>query len=349
MNDLATEIYHYNPVTRGIIDSIIQASSNINYQPYINGRQLKSYSFDFNINESLKSFLLTGNVLIERFEGKLIILNPIQLSQDYNGNLIYTTSKGERILKKESILIIKDDDIFTDNILGVSRFQSAIMPIEAMRSMFEANVSHLKNRGVNVIIGAGSNESINVEYEEFDKAINERLGGATKTGKIATTTADIKVHKLNDNFKDMALWDGFKIETRSICNALNYPSILANDTEGKTYSNYSEARKSLYVDCVIPIVSKITKAVQKDLGYEIFLDVSNIDVFQESYLTKAEKSKINTDAILLLNTKVKYGEITKEIAIEILVMDWGYDRNEAGKFIMTPKNNESQPIQDINI
>jgi hypothetical protein len=147
----------------------------------------------------------------------------------------------------------------------------------------------------------------------------------------------------------MALWDGFKIETRSICNALNYPSILANDTEGKTYSNYSEARKSLYVDCVIPIVSKITKAVQKDLGYEIFLDVSNIDVFQESYLTKAEKSKINTDAILLLNTKVKYGEITKEIAIEILVMDWGYDRNEAGKFIMSPKNNESQPIQDINI
>jgi hypothetical protein len=89
------------------------------------------------------------------------------------------------------------------------------------------------------------------------------------------------------------------------------------------------------------MVSKITKALEKLLGYQIFLDCTDIDVFQESYFTKAEKSKINTDAILLLNNKVNFGEITRDIAVLLLVTEWGFDSEEAEKFIMYPKEMET--------
>ena len=206
--------------------------------------------------------------------------------------------------------------------------------------MYLADTSLLKNKGADVMITNDSDMPlVGDETKSFDDAINERISGARNAGKIATSQAKLRVINLGRTAKELSLWDGYPIKLRDICNVFQVNSSSFNDVSGTTFNNVAEAEKAFYNNSVIPFTRLITenKELQKELGYQIYLDTSNIDSLQEAQSLRNEKNKVLTDAIINLNQKVKYGVISVEIAINILVSEWNYDIVEATKLIQIPK------------
>ncbi|MEB3151454.1 MAG: phage portal protein [Sphaerospermopsis sp.] len=351
--------YTQNPIVFGIINSILFKQENIQYLPYWKGKPYKSKTFDLDANKAFFNILTTGTVVFwDRetigFGKQLEVIDTVNLQENYFRGFHY------KYLERGIWYNIPEEDLyfvtFLDNPckangltnFGLSPLQAAIMPVEALREMYTADTSLLKNKGSELLI---SNGDANVpllqpENETFDEAMNKRIRGAKKFGRIATTTAKVEVHQLGRTIKELALWDGYKVKTRDICVALNYPSTLAGDTDASTLANYEQSLKSAYTGCVIPLAKKIfnNKRIQERLGYEVFIDTSSIDCLQEDQLKRSEKAKNNQTAIIELNAKVKDGTISKEIATNILITEWGYDQDEAAKMIMQEQSTNGNSL-----
>jgi hypothetical protein len=347
--------YTQNPIVFGIVNSILFKQENIQYLPYWKGKPYKSKTFDLDANKAFFNMLTTGTVVFwDRetigFGKNLEVIDTVNLQENYFRGFTY------KYLERGTWYNIPEEDLyfvtFLDNPckangltnFGLSPIQAAIMPVEALREMYTADTSLLKNKGSELLISNGTDQPfLQTENESFDVAMNRRIAGAT-------TTAKVEVHQLGRTIKELALWDGYKVKTRDICVALNYPSTLAGDTDASTLANYEQSLKSAYTGCVIPLAKKIfnNKRLQERLGYEVFIDTSLIDVLQEDQLKRSEKAKTNQTAIIELNTKVKDGTISKEIATNILVTEWGYDQEEATKMIMQEQP-ILEPIQQLTV
>jgi hypothetical protein len=346
-----------NPIVSGIIQKILFAQSNINFIPYRGGKPYKSGTFDFDVLRATTMLLKTGTVFIWKkeiigFGTTLEVWNTLDVLEYRKGGKYYYTlmkQDGYNItVSEDELIIIKLSDISNERLtrFGLSPLQIAMMPMEALEQMYITDTSLLKNKGADIMITNDSEMPLLTdEQKSFDDAINERIAGARNAGKVATSQAKLRVLNLGRSAKELSLWDGYPIKLRDICNVFQVNSSSFNDVAGTTFNNVAEAEKSFYNNSVIPFTRLITnnKELQKELGYQIYLDTSNIDSLQEAQSLRNEKNKVLTDAIINLNQQVKNGVINVEIAIEILVSEWGYDLEEATKLIQVPKQlvNES--------
>lgn len=346
--------YTQNPIVFGIINSILFKQEDLRYVPYRSGKPYKSGTFYLDTNKAFFNILTTGTVAfwdreIVGFGKQLEVIDTVNLQENYFRGFNY------KYLEKGIWYNIPYEDLyfvtFLDNPckangltnFGLSPIQAAIMPVEALREMYTADTSLLKNKGGDVLISSGSEMPlVEMENSNFDAAINKRIR-KNGIGSVVTTTAKVDVHQLGRTIKELALWDGYKVKTRDICVALNYPSTLAGDTDASTLANYEQSLKSAYTGCVIPLAKKIfnNKRLRERLGYEVFIDTSGVDCLQADQKARAEKAKVNTDAIINLNTQVNSGNISREIAVTILVNEWSFDEEEANTVII---NKETQAI-----
>lgn len=349
--------YAQNPIVFGIINAIIFAQKNIVYSPYWKGKPYKSKTFELDTSKAFFNLCTTGTAVfwdrdVIGFGKRLEVIDTVNLQETYLGRSQFKYKYQENGVWLD---ILQEDLIFKkflDNPsrltnFGLSPLQAAVMPIEALREMYTADTSLLKNKGSELLISNGSQEPfIDNDQEAFDAAMNKRIAGAKKFGKIATSTANLQVHQLGRTIKELALWDGYKVKTRDICVALNYPSTLAGDTDASTLANYEQSERSKYTGCVIPIANHLFGGadITDRLGYEVFCDTSNIECLQEDQNKRAEKAQAHQTAILDLNAKVKDGTITNEIAVNMLVMEWQYDEEEARKMIMPNPVKAEAPI-----
>jgi Phage portal protein len=344
---LIENAYILNPIVRGIVDNISESVNVLNFTPYWNGKPWKSKHFEINMSDSVRMLILTGSCVFYKYpkiqnETYYELLNTCNLFETKIGNTFFYEYCGLKLNENDLIIISLDDLANINTRLGVSKLQSAIMPIMSLKAMYESDTALIQNQGANYIISNGTSERI-IEDDQrtFDDVLNQRIGGAKNKGRIATSTAKIEVHKIGDNPKDLAVWDGYKFKIRDICLALNYPSSLAGDPDSKTYANVLESKKSLYEDCILPLCHKICKALEREFMYDIFIDTSNVDVLQKSQKERFEKNNILTTAVISINQSIQYGTLSKENAIQILKDIWGFDENEAILFL----NNKSDGIQ----
>lgn len=350
-----------NPIVNGVIQKILFAQSNIKFVPYKSGKPYKSASFDFDILRATIMLLKTGTLFIWKkqivgfSDVSLEIINTLDVTEIKKGNNVfeYQLNKGYSNIKipREDLIIITLPDISCekDTNFGLSPLQIALMPMEALEQMYIADTSALKNKGADVMITNDSDMPlVSDENETFDDVINKRVGGARKTGRIATSQAKLRVLNLGRTTKELALWDGYKIKLRDICNVYQVDSGQFNDPDNKKFSNVQESNKALYNDCVIPFTKLITenKELTNQLGYKIYLDTSDIDCLQEAQALRMEKNKSIMEAIFELNQKIKDGVITYDIAIKILINEFGYDETEASELISSnlTDNTINQPI-----
>lgn len=354
--------YTQNPIVFGIINSILFKQENIQYLPYWKGKPYKSKTFDLDANRAFFNILTTGTVVFwDRetvgFGKQLEVIDTVNIQENYFRGFNY------KYLEKGIWYNIPEEDLyfvtFLDNPckangltnFGLSPLQAAIMPVEALRQMYTADTSLLKNKGGDVLISSGSEMPLlEIENSKFDESINKRVR-KNGIGSVVTTTAKVEVHQLGRTIKELALWDGYKVKTRDICVALNYPSTLAGDTDASTLANYEQSLKAAYTGCVIPLAKKIfnNNRLQERLGYEVFIDTSLIDCLQEDQKVRAEKAKTNTDAIINLNTQVNSGNISREIAVTILVNEWSFDEEEANAVIINKETQSISTSDKVNV
>lgn len=349
--------YENNPDGFGVISKICLSQRNIIFQPYWKGKPYLSKTIDFDLNDGLYNLVTAGTCVIWKkdvvgFGYKHEVLTTVRLEEEYSPRTRtfkywYELGDGSKIQIPETDLIFIpwQRTGSTCTRMGVSPLQASLMPIESLKHMYIADTSIVKNKGVDVLITNDSDIPI-VEQEsgEMDKVLNDRIGGSHRQGKIATSTAKLRAIQLGRSIKELALWDGYKIKLRSLCNALQVDSGLFNDPDNKTYSNRQEAIRSLYNECVLPLTKIITdnKQLIQSIGFEIYCDTSNIEALQESQATKAEKAKSAIETITSINSSIKNGTITREIGLQMLVMEAGYTEEEAGKLLIQNPSNQYQ-------
>lgn len=337
--------YETNPIGYSVINKITLAQKELDLVPYRNGEPINNEVLPFDFNDLFFYLVLTGTAVLWKRNivgvGKTYeVVNTLFLTETiFKNNKKYTYEKEGMsipILESDLIFISMPNISKCDSNFGLCPLQASLMPMQALNEMYEADAYLLKNKGADVIISNGSDTPIpGLDSDEMDLEMNRRIAGAKKYGKAVTSTANLKIDTIGRTPKELALWDGYKIKLRDVCNVFGCDASHFNDPESKKFSNLNEAKKSLYSNCVLPLSRMISEdeALLEELGYEIFIDTSSIDVLQQDQEVRAKKNKVNTDAILQLNREVQNGVITRDIAIQILVTEWEYDEQEAGEYI----------------
>jgi HK97 family phage portal protein len=97
---------------------------------------------------------------------------------------------------------------------------------------------------------------------------------------------------------DLEILEAGKMSQRDICNVYNYPSELLNDPDNKTNANKEQSRKQLYLDNVIPTLTRdygelnrtLVPIFEKATGkkYHLDFDVQAIDALNQDNADKVE-------------------------------------------------------------
>jgi HK97 family phage portal protein len=222
---------------------------------------------------------------------------------------------------------------------------SAGVPTAELIDLFNAGITWNKNialaGGVPPIIATSPSMLPEEQNEAKSKWREQR--GANNAHELTIVSGDLKIDKINDNPHD-AEWEKATLNSmRMILMSFGVSSELLNDAGNKTYSNYREARKALYMEASIPMARKIYGAITKHLSkyYEdspvICLDIDKIESIQEDRGFAAER----------LTRMVDAGIITPNEAREEL----GYSRkdggDELGRQLSTPAQEQPQ-AGDVN-
>ena len=87
---------------------------------------------------------------------------------------------------------------------------------------------------------------------ELEKNWEEKMQGYKNAGRPPILEGGVKWEPWAITPKDMDWLNSDKMNARKICSVYNVAPEIIGDSENKTYSNYKEARKALYVEAILP-------------------------------------------------------------------------------------------------
>jgi len=166
---------------------------------------------------------------------------------------------------------------------------SAGIPLSELVDLNNAAIQWNKNvalsGGIPLLVAKGP--SLTKEEANRVRDAWTEQSGAQNSHRLKFISENIELQKLNDKPHDAEWSKAVEQSMRMIFMAFGISSELMNDAGNKTYSNYREARKALYMEASIPMARKIYGAITKALQkyYEdrpvICLDVDKIESIQE--------------------------------------------------------------------
>jgi len=130
--------------------------------------------------------------------------------------------------------------------------------------------------------------------------------GSSNSHRLRIVPENLTLQRFSDKPQDAEWSEAVQQSMRMIVMGLGLSSELLNDASNKTYSNFQEARKALYMDAAIPLARMIYRAITTALqpfykdNPKIVVDVDKIDAIQEDRaqtidrLVKAVESGILT-------------------------------------------------------
>ncbi len=318
-----------------------------------------------NSNQSWQNFAqdcslnlcLTGDLFIEKIRvGSQIVSFKVlkslfvTITENSNNEVLsyqYTESGKYRTIAKDDIIHIKHENPYTWSNYGLSPLQAGFLSLQTSNECNIANANMLANRGVSGIISSPTNEgSMSIRQEDataIQKSINKKLGGSHKAGSMTVTSAQIEVHELGMSSSDLEIIRSQEITLRQLCRIYGANSQIFGDTESSSYNNMNEAKKSFYLDCVIPILSKIISGIENNLrqeskewkNIEIEICTDEIEVLQEDQKLKIEKQIILSKGITEILIQYNSNKITIEQAEQILLSIYGIDEEQVGVLLKT--------------
>lgn len=211
-------------------------------------------------------------------------MNPIM--GDYRNPIAGYEYEDKTLIKfgKEEIIFISRPSL-RDYFQGFS----AGVPLSELIDLNNAAITWNKNvalaGGIPMIIAKGPA----LTKEEANRARDawEQQSGSNNSHRLKFISDNVTLEKLNDKPHDAEWSKAVEQSMRMIFMAFGVSSELMNDAGNKTYSNYREARKALYMEASIPMARKIYGAITKAVSkyYEdkpiIRLDVDKIESIQE--------------------------------------------------------------------
>ncbi len=141
-----------------------------------------------------------------------------------------------------------------DDWYGLSPIRVAARQVDIQGMASEWNANLLKNdcRPPGAIVTEGNLDE--EQHEQLEKHLEEKMMGYKKAGRPPVFEAGIKWQSFAITPRDMDWIKSDQLNTRKICAVFNVAPELIGDAENKTYSNYQEARKALYLENILPLM-----------------------------------------------------------------------------------------------
>jgi len=124
--------------------------------------------------------------------------------------------------------------------------------IHAMAAEWNANLLKNDCRPPGAIVTEGSLED--EQHERLEQQLDKKMLGYKHAGRPPVFEAGIKWQAFAITPKDMDWIKSDQLNARKICAVFNVAPELIGDAENKTYSNYQEARKALYLENILPLL-----------------------------------------------------------------------------------------------
>lgn len=223
---------------------------------------------------------------------------------------------------------------------GLSPIHAGYLAMKSARDLNIAESSILANKGASgLLTNKGDYPLDSEEAEEIQKAIDKKIAGAGKFGKIITTNASVEYIQMGMSPTDLQLIESGVVKLRQLCNLYGVDSSLFNDPANKTYNNRKEATKSLYTEAVIPSLQKIVWGLNEfivpaynkkdNATYKISIDKSHIPHLYEETKLKAEADYKVAEGYV----KILESQLTQEQKIKSLMMSYHLTEDEAENIV----------------
>jgi len=136
---------------------------------------------------------------------------------------------------------------------GLSPIRVAAKQVDIQTMSAEWNARLLQNdcRPPGAIVTEGNLDD--EQHERLEEQLDKKMLGYKHAGRPPVFEAGIKWQSFAITPRDMDWINSDKMNARKICSVFNVAPELIGDSENKTYSNYQEARKALYLENILPL------------------------------------------------------------------------------------------------
>ena len=237
---------------------------------------------------------------------------------------------SESIIPAKYVMHLKDwnpDYNETGEFLyGQSPLRAVLRSMDTSNQAVTSMKSYLDNQGPKGVLSAKNDGTHFTEEQarELTNHFKREYNGSKNANKTVITPNEFSYTSLGLSPADMQLMEQYKVSNQDICNAYNFPSLLLQP--GATYANNNEAKKMLYNNVVIPLLTELRDGLNQWLsplyGDDICLDfdISGVRELQEDFQKQAMAVK-GLAGVLTVNeirNKLGYEPSTAEGADEFL-------------------------------
>jgi HK97 family phage portal protein len=211
------------------------------------------------------------------------IFDPIKYyTLDYN---------GEYKIDADSVCHIKDFNPYYDgtgsHLYGMSPLKAGLRSLDANNEALTTGVRYLQNQTARGVLMSDEGDLNEVQARQLKDKFRQQYQGANNAGDVIITPKKLSWVNFGLNASDLSLIEQYNASIKDLCNIYNVPVQLLNNTDSSTYNNVNEAKKSLYVNSVIPELNKIKDELNRWLtpqyGEKLYIDFdyTNIPELQE--------------------------------------------------------------------
>jgi HK97 family phage portal protein len=211
-------------------------------------------------------------------------IDPIQ--GDYLKPII-----GYKYTENKEIFFSEDEIIFIKlpNLREYFHGMSPGVPLGEIIDLHNAAITWNKN----VALGGGVPPIVatapGITQEESNRLKDawQMQSGAANSHRLKIVSENLTLQRFSDKPQEAEWSEAVQQSMRMIVMALGLSSELLNDAANKTYSNFQEARKALYLEAAIPTAKMIYAAITRQLqplyddNPKICIDTDKIDAIQE--------------------------------------------------------------------
>ena len=198
---------------------------------------------------------------------------------------------GYKYTENREIYFSEDEIIFIKlpNLREYFHGMSPGVPLGEIIDLHNAAITWNKN----VALGGGVPPIVatapGITQEESNRLKDawQMQAGAANAHRLKIVSENLTLQRFSDKPQEAEWSEAVQQSMRMIVMALGLSSELLNDAANKTYSNFQEARKALYMEVAIPIGKMIYSAITRALqpmyvdNPQIVIDTDKIDAIQE--------------------------------------------------------------------
>ena len=177
-------------------------------------------------------------------------------------------------------------------------------PLRALRRSLEINNraidtgrAYIENQGVRgILYNKETEESFSEEQmDQFRRNFKRKNGGVTNANDVGISNLELGWVDMMHSAADIALLEQYGATQQDLCNAYSFPSLLLK--EDATYENRNEAKKQLWNDVVIPMLSELRDGLNcwlsPQFGENLYIDfdLTGVHAVQEDKLMRFKAIK----------------------------------------------------------